>query len=150
MRAAWDCLTQELGEDPATVLLFGHSLGGAVAIDCALDRRVAGLIVQSTFTHLKDATRSSYPSLPMHLLVRRQFHSLEKVGRLTVPKLFIHGGSDGTLPLEHTRRLYERAAEPKELFIVPGAGHNDVYRYGGGRYLRRLRRFRDRCLAAAR
>ena len=148
VRAAYDFLTGELGQDPGSIVLFGHSLGGAVAIDCAMDRRVAGLIVESTFTHLKDATRSSYPSLPLHLLVRRQFHSLEKVRRLTVPTLFIHGGSDGTLPLEHTQRLFREAPEPKELYVVPRAGHNDLYRYGGARYLRKLRKFSACCLAA--
>jgi len=149
VRAAYDYLTGELDQPAQSIVLFGHSLGGAVAIDCAIDRQVAGLIVESTFTHLKDATRSSYPSLPMHLLVRRQFHSLEKVRRLTVPTLFIHGGSDATLPLEHTQRLFREAPQPKQLYVVPRAGHNDVYRYGGSRYLRKLRRFRNRCLAAA-
>lgn len=146
-RAAYDHLVSDLGVTSESVLLFGHSLGGAVAIDCALDRPVAGLIVQSSFTHLKDATRASFPNLPVHLLARKRFHSLEKVRQLTMPKLFVHGGSDGTLPLEFCERLFEEAADPKELYVVPRADHNDVYRHGGFRYLRRLSRFRKRCLS---
>ena len=148
--AAYDYLVGELDQDPASILIFGHSLGGAVAIDCAGKRRIAGLIVQSTFTHLKDATRASYPNLPVHLLAGKQFDSLGKVRGLAMPKLFIHGDADATLPMELGKRLFEAAAEPKDLYIVSRAGHNDLYRHGGSRYLRRLARFRRRCLAASR
>lgn len=147
-RAAYDHLTSEIGRAPDEVILFGHSLGGAVAIDCAQDRPVAGLVVQSSFTHLKDAARFSIPSLPVHLLTRREFDSVRKVSRLAMPKLFIHGAEDATLPLSLAERLYEVAPEPKELYVVPRGGHNDLYRHGGLRYLLRLARFRRRCLAA--
>ena len=148
-RAAYDHLTEEIGQDPRSIVLFGHSLGGAVAIDCAQDRRIAGLVVQSSFTHLKDAARFSIPSLPLHLLARRQFDSIDKIRRLSVPKLIIHGSADATLPVELAQSLYQAAREPKELYVVDGGGHNDLYRHGGLRYLLRLIRFRRRCLAAA-
>ncbi len=149
-RAAWDHLVEELGVRPEETLLFGHSLGGAVAIDCALDRAAAGLIVESSFTQVRDMARASHPGLLLHLVARNQFRSIDKVGRLGLPKLFIHGGSDERVPPALGRRLYEAAAEPKELYLVPGAGHNEVHRHGGLRYLRRISRFRSRCLRAAR
>ena len=148
-RAAWDHLVEDLGVPPNEILLFGHSLGGAVAIDCALDRPAAGLVVESAFTQVRDMARASYPGLPLHLLARNQFRSIHKVGRLTLPKLFIHGSEDVRVPPALGRRLYEAAAEPKELYLVPGAGHNDVHKQGGLRYLRRISRFRTRCLRAA-
>ncbi len=135
---------------PEEIILFGHSLGGAVAIDCALDRPAAGLVVQSSFTQVRDLARASYPRLPVHLVARNQFRSIHKVGRLTLPKLFIHGVADERVPARLGRRLYDAAAEPKELYLVPDAGHNDVHRQGGFRYLRRISRFRTRCLRAAR
>jgi pimeloyl-ACP methyl ester carboxylesterase len=147
-RAAWDHLVDELGVRPEEMLLFGHSLGGAVAIDCALDRTAAGLIVESSFTQVRDMARASHPGLPLHLVARNQFRSVHKVGRLSLPKLFIHGDADERVPPELGSRLYEAAAEPKELYLVPGAGHNDVHVHGGLRYLRRLSRFRSRCLRA--
>jgi uncharacterized protein len=150
VRGAFAFLTQQLGQPATTVILFGHSLGGAVAIDAARDCPAAGLVAQSTFTHLRAAARAATPSLPLHWIARRQFRSLDKVGGLDLPKLFIHGEEDGTLPVELGRRLFEAAAEPKELYLVPHAGHNDVHRYGGLRYLRRIGRFRDRCLAVSR
>ncbi len=148
-RAAWDHLVDSLGCRPEEIVLFGHSLGGAVAIDCALDRPAAGLVVESSFTQVRDMARASYPNLPLHLVARNQFRSIDKVGRLRLPKLFIHGELDGRVPVEQGRRLFAAAAPPKALLLVPGAGHNDVHRHGGLRYLRRISRFRSQCLRAA-
>lgn len=149
-RAAWDYLVEEVGVRPEEMLLFGHSLGGAVAIDCALDREAAGIVVESSFTQVRDVARASHPGLLLPLMARNQFRSIHKIGRLSLPKLFIHGGADERVPPALGRRLYEAATEPKELYLVPGAGHNDVYRHGGLRYLRRIARFRSRCLRTAR
>jgi fermentation-respiration switch protein FrsA (DUF1100 family) len=150
-RAAHDYLTRDskLRGRADEILLFGHSLGGAVAIDCALERRVAGLVAQSTFTHIRDAARAVFPTLPIHLAARRQFRSIDKVGELRIPKLFIHGDADETVPVELGRRLFEAACEPKEFYLVRRAGHNDLHLYGGRAYLRRISRFRDRCLSQA-
>ncbi|MCP3959105.1 MAG: alpha/beta hydrolase, partial [bacterium] len=117
------------------------SLGGAVAIDGALERPVAGLVVQSSFTQLRDMARCVYPEIPLHLIARNEFRSIDKVGRLELPKLFIHGTEDGTVPFAIGEQLYAAAAEPKEWYPVPRAGHNDVDRWGGSRYLRTLTKF---------
>lgn len=150
VRAAFDHLVGVLRQPQTSVILFGHSLGGAVAIDCAVDRRPAGLVVQSSFTHIRDAAKAMFPTLPLHLAATRQFRSIEKVGRLEIPKLFIHGDSDETVPVELGRKLFTAASEPKELYIVRHGGHNDLHRHGGGRYLRRLSRFRNRCVKRTR
>lgn len=149
VRAAYDHLLGPLNQPASSVILFGHSLGGAVAVDCALDRPVAGLVVQASFTHIRDTARAFYPHFPIHLAARHQFVSVDKVPRLTVPKLFIHGQSDETVPFELGRRLFEAASEPKEFYPIPRAGHNDLHRHGGRAYLRKLSRFRKRCLQLA-
>lgn len=146
-RAAYDHLVGPLGRSATEVLLLGHSLGGAIAIDCAVGREVAGLIVQSSFVDTKRMARELYPQVPIHWVARRRFRSIDKVAQLRMPKLFVHGTEDGTIPMEHGARLFEAASEPKELFVVPRAGHNDVHRHGGRRYFRKLSEFRDRCLA---
>lgn len=146
VRAAYRHLVRVLGKDAREIILFGHSLGGAVAVDAALDCPVAGLVVQSSFTHIRDAAKAVFPTLPLHLAATRQFRSIEKVDKIQVPKLFIHGDCDESVPVELGRKLFEVASEPKELYIVRHAGHNDVHRYGGMRYMRRLSRFRNRCL----
>ena len=111
---------------------------------------MAGLVVQSSFTHIRDAAKAMFPTLPLHLAATRQFRSIDKVDKIQVPKLFIHGDCDESVPVELGKKLFEAASEPKELFIVRRAGHNDVHRYGGKRYLRRLSRFRNRCLKGSR
>ena len=147
VRAAYDHLVGPLGRSPEEIFLFGHSLGGAVAIDAALDRPAAGLVVQSSFTDLKDMARALYPKVPLHLITRNGFRSIEKVARLTLPKLFILATDDPTVPASVSRRLYEAAAPPKDLFEVKSDGHNDVHLQGGRKYVRRLRKFRDSCLS---
>jgi hypothetical protein len=148
VRAAWRQVVEVLGQAPSSVLLFGHSLGGAVAIDCALDHVPAGLIVQSSFTDMRQAARAVFPTLPVHWMARSRFRSLDKVGRLETPKLFVHGAEDGSLPVAMSERLHAAASDPKDLYVVRGAGHNDVYRHGGLAYLRRLGRFIEACVSA--
>ncbi|MFP3940074.1 MAG: alpha/beta hydrolase [Acidobacteriota bacterium] len=148
VRAAYDHLTGAMARDPREIVLFGHSLGGAVAIDAAADRPVAGLVVQSSFTDVRDMARVLYPQLPLHWITRNEFRSIDKVGLLSLPKLFIHGTEDGTVPLDLGRRLFEAAAEPKELYVVERAGHNDVHLHGGSAYQRRLARFTKSCVRA--
>jgi pimeloyl-ACP methyl ester carboxylesterase len=148
VRAAWDHLIAVRALEPTSILLFGHSLGGAVAIDGALHREVAGLVVQSSFTHVRDMARVIYPRVPMHLIARNQFRSIEKVARLAMPKLFIHGDEDQTVPIELGRRLYQSAAAPKEWYEVPGAGHSELHRWGGARYHDCLQKFVRLCLSS--
>jgi fermentation-respiration switch protein FrsA (DUF1100 family) len=149
VRAAFDHTVNSLERQSGEILLFGHSLGGAVAVDCALHRPAAGLVVQSSFTHIRDAAKAMFPTLPLHLAATREFRSIDKVGRIAIPKLFIHGDCDESVPVELGEKLFAAASDPKELYIVRRAGHNDVHRYGGLRYLHRLSRFRNRCLKQA-
>jgi hypothetical protein len=107
-------------------------------------------VAQSTFTNLREMARARFPGMPLHLVASNRYRSLDKVKRLSIPKLFIHGTSDETVPYTLGQRLYEHAAEPKEWYSVPHAGHNDVYRFGGFRYLWRISRFAKSCLQAAR
>ena len=148
VRAAWRQVVDGLGQEPGSVVLFGHSLGGAVAIDCAVDHPPAGLVVQSSFTDMKQAARALFPTLPVHWVARSRFRSIDKIGSVDAPKLIVHGGADGTLPVSMSERLHEAARAPKELYLVRGAGHNDVYRHGGLAYLRRLGRFIGACVGA--
>lgn len=144
-RAAWDHVTGELGRAPQSTLLFGHSLGGAVAVDAALYRPAAGLVVQASFTGVREMARLRHPQLSW--VARQQFSSIEKVAHLDLPKLFLHGTADETIPLEHSHELFTRASSPRQLYLVPQAGHNDVHVQGGIHYRRQLSSFIDRCLS---
>lgn len=145
--AAYDHMTGRLGIVPERLLIFGHSLGGAVAIDVAVERAAAGLVVQSSFTDLRAMARHLYGSLPVRWIARNGFRSLEKVPSITMPKLFVHGTEDGTVPHHMGETLFESAPEPKQWYSVRGAGHNDVHRFGGYRYFRTLTTFARRCFS---
>jgi uncharacterized protein len=128
------------GFEPAQIVLFGRSLGAAVATELARRRPAAALILESPFLSIPAMARAVYPFVPS-FLVRTQFDNEAKIGRLDVPILIIHGARDEIVPLAHGRRLYEAAAPPKRFFEIPGAGHNDTYIVGGQEYLEVWRSF---------
>ncbi|MEM9556219.1 MAG: alpha/beta hydrolase [Acidobacteriota bacterium] len=146
-RAALDWVRTERRVVPESTLLLGHSLGGAVAIDTALHREVAGLIVQSSFTQLRDMARVRYPDLPLHWITRNGgFSSIDKVARLEVPKLFVHGAEDETIPFDHGVQLWHAASAPKAFLTLRRARHNDLHVRGSLLYHSALRRFHRACL----
>lgn len=142
--AAWNYLTQEREVRPQQIFLYGHSLGGAIAIDLAVQHPdAAALIVQSSFTSMRDMAKlKGWGRLfPINLLLTQRFASLSKVKSLKIPVLFIHGAEDFQVPAYMSQILYEKAPEPKQLFIFPNANHNNVAEIGGGDYLEVLQQF---------
>jgi len=140
-RAAWTRLT-ELEPDPAKRYIYGHSLGGAVAIDLAswLSRRDApvparGLIVESTFTTLADIARAlSYEWLPVQWIITQKFDSLTKIAQVRMPVLVVHGESDRYVPARFSKMLFEAAPAPKQLLLIEGGTHNNSMRIGSSEY----------------
>lgn len=119
-----------LGIPPARLILYGHSLGSAVAIDLALRRPAAGLIVEGAFTSTPDRGQELYPYLPVGMMATNRFASIEKIGRIAVPKLFLHAVDDAVIPIAHGRRLFE-AAPPPKVFQELRGGHNAPYQSDG-------------------
>ena len=149
-QAAWNYLTQGRQIQPKQIFLYGHSLGGAIAIDLALKQpEVAGLIVESTFTSMRRMVdvRGGFGLFPADLLLVQKFNSLEKVRSLKVPVLFIHGTLDLTVPAEMSQILFQAAPEPKQLLFVKDAGHNDVAAVGEGHYLQVIQQFVEQARA---
>ena len=126
----------------ARVVLFGRSLGGAVAVDLAQDRPLAGVILESTFTSLHDMARRAVGPLAS-LVARSGFESAAKISRVRAPLLFFHGNRDSIVPYELGRRLYAAAPEPKAFETIEGADHNDTLAVGGRAYFERIGRFLD-------
>jgi len=138
-RAGLAHLVEERGMPERRVVVFGRSLGGAVSIDLAQGRELAGVIVESTFTSLADMGRSVFGSLGG--LLARGFDSHTKIGSVHAPLLFFHGDRDEIVPFELGRRLFEQAPSPKAFEVIEGAGHNDTTQRGGPRYFARIGRF---------
>ena len=139
-RAAWRFLTAERGVEPGRIVIFGKSLGGAVAVDLAMDTEAAGLIVESSFTSIPDMAGRHYPFVPK-FLVRTQMNSLSKIGGISCPKLFVHSKSDEVVPFDLGKTLFDTASEPKVFYEVVGAGHNETWLVGGEAYFEALRTF---------
>ncbi|MEE9325466.1 MAG: alpha/beta hydrolase [Dehalococcoidia bacterium] len=139
--AALNHLHSRSNVDPKRVILFGRSLGGGVAVELASRERVYGLILESPFTSVPDMAKKVVPLLPLGPIIRTKYDSLSKIGRVEAPLLVIHGDMDEIVPMEQGMRLYEAARDPKELYIIPGAGHNDTYIAGGEKYFQALARF---------
>ncbi|BBD62483.1 hypothetical protein NIES2109_53270 [Nostoc sp. HK-01] len=141
---AWQYLTQQQQIPPQQIFIYGHSLGGAIAIDLAVKHpQAAGLIVESSFTSLYDmvSTRKWFAIFPINLILTQRFESIKKVSQLQMPVLFIHGTGDSTVPSLMSQKLYDAAPEPKQLILVPGAEHNDVAVVSGGKYLQWVQSF---------
>ncbi len=124
-QAAWRYLTEDRRLPADRVVLFGRSLGGAVAIELAGHHSPAALIVESTFTSLTDVAAIHYPLLPVRWLLRFRYDSIDKIAALNCPKLFFHGTDDELIPMANGRALFEKAAPPKRFIATPG-GHNDA------------------------
>jgi uncharacterized protein len=142
---AWNYLTKTQGIPPERIFIYGHSLGGAIAIQLASRSgdSAAGLIVESSFTSIRqmiDRT-STYRVFPIDLLLTQRFESIEKVPQLKMPVLFIHGLADVQIPFAMSQALYQATPEPKQIYLVPGAGHNNTASTGGEEYLDVVKKF---------
>lgn len=143
-RAAWHYVTQTRRIPASQVLIYGESLGGAVALDLAVNQPGAGgLILQSTFTSIADWARQHewLRWFPAQLLLTERFDSIGKVNKLQMPVLFLHGEADPIVPVWMSQRLYAEAPQPKRLLLIPGKGHNSIYVPGEQSYLTAIQEF---------
>jgi len=123
--AAWTYLIKQRACDPKRTFIYGHSLGGAIAIDLATHHpEAAGLIAESNFTTMADMGKLQYPYLPEQLLNQR-FDSMSKVGSLKIPLLLIHGTWDRLIPYQMSQRLFDSSPQPKTLKLIEGGEHGN-------------------------
>jgi len=129
--------------DPARRFIYGHSLGGALAIDLAAgplrstDNQVGGVIIESTFTSISAVVRKmKYGWVPgIGLAVTQPFDSATKIGKVEVPLLIIHGTADGIVPHAMADELYAAAASKvKQVIKIEGGSHSGASRTGGSTY----------------
>ncbi|MEO1210257.1 MAG: alpha/beta fold hydrolase [Cyanobacteria bacterium J06638_20] len=143
-QASWEFLMNELGYRPEQVFIYGHSLGGAIAIDLAVRQPdAAGLIVQGSFTSMLDMANrtTSFGWLPIDQLLTQRFDSIAKVPQLQMPVFFIHGLEDDQIPADMSEMLHAASPEPKQLWLVPDAGHNDLARVAGPEFFTQVEAF---------
>jgi len=147
------------------LVLMGISMGAAIALQtAAIEPRIKGVIAEASFIDLKTAVLEyEYKTIRLRsrllqtIILRRaeryanfsaeEVSPLSAVRKIGVPILFIHGTDDPRVPYKASESLFQHAAGPKELFVVQGAHHTDVWKVGGTEYEQRLLRFLEKISA---
>ena len=110
-------------------IVYGESLGTGVAVEIVRNLNINCLILEAPFSSLLDVSAHHYFYVPTKLLLKDRFESEIKIREIIAPILFIHGERDKVVPLKFGMELFNAAPEPKELLLIPEAGHNDLYEY---------------------
>ncbi len=137
---AWRHATEVLGYPAARIVLFGESLGGAVATQLAAARTPGALVLASSFTSVPDLGAEIYPWLPIRLLARIRYDSRERLAAVRSPVLVIHSRQDDIIPFAHGERLFAAARDPKRFLEIAG-GHNEGFVFGHDAWIRQFDEF---------
>jgi fermentation-respiration switch protein FrsA (DUF1100 family) len=138
--AAYLFLRDTLGVPAERIVVFGHSLGSAVAVELVSRVPAAGLVLDGALTSVVELAQEVFPYAPVRWIAASRYPSIERVGALTLPKLFLHARGDEVIPFVHGRRLFEAAASPKEFVPLQG-GHGDAFEVDSAAYYGAIRRF---------
>lgn len=148
--AALELIGNKLGdENRKKIILFGRSLGAAVATEMATRFDSQALILESPFVSVAEMARTILPLLPIGPFLHTKYDVKEKIKKTKVPLLVLHGERDEIVPIEQGREVFDAAPEPKKFFTIAGAGHNDTYIVGGENYFRELKEFIDQTAVVA-
>lgn len=133
--------------DPKRIVLFGRSLGAAVAAELATREDCLALILETPFVSIREMARTAFPLLPIGPFLRIRYDVLEKIKKIKVPLLVLHGDRDEVVPFSQGRKVFEEAPGPKEFYTIHGGHHNDTYIVGGNAYFAALKHFIERAQA---
>ena len=123
-QTAFEYLIEKRKLTERSIVVYGKSIGGNVAVDLCSKVKPAALISDSAFTSAVDMGKKLFPFLPVKWLISVKYDALSKIKNIFIPKLIIHAEDDEIIPFQHGRRLFEATPEPKEFYSVRG-GHND-------------------------
>lgn len=140
--AAWRYLIEKRDIPAHRIVLFGRSLGGAIAAWLAARHTPQALIIESVFTSVPDMASQMYPFLPVRLLARFQYNTRQNLEAVNCPLLVIHSPEDEIVPIEHGRRLFDSANKPKQFLNIRG-DHNNGFIASGHIYVNGLNEFLD-------
>jgi len=138
--AAYEWLRAQKKTEPRQIVLYGESLGCAMAVEVATQHDVGGVVLESAFTNVPDMARAIYPIIPLHLFCHYRYDSLAKLGRVKAPVLIFHSREDEIVPFQHGQRLFAAAPEPKRFVELRG-DHNGGFAVSEETYRRGLREF---------
>lgn len=146
--AAWRYLTRDRGTPGRDIIIYGESLGAAIAARLAEHEAPGALVVESAFTSITAMARHYYPYLPVTLLARIRYPTLKYIRGVSCPVLVIHSREDEIVPMEHGRMLYQAAGD-RGTFLEISGDHNSGYYTSGSRYRGGLDAFVTRLFGAS-
>jgi fermentation-respiration switch protein FrsA (DUF1100 family) len=132
---------------PRQIVLYGESLGAAVAVDLATKVPVGGVVTEEAFTSTADVGQKMFPFLPVRWLVKNKYDTLSKIGRINAPLLIFHSRDDEYFSMRHAERLLAAAQPPKHLVELRG-GHNDAFLVSNVTWRHALKQFFDKLAAS--
>ncbi len=137
---AWTFLTKEKNITPESIIIWGRSVGGGIAVDLAQEKGINALILESTFYSMREVAQKHYWYMPIGLLLKYQFASGKKIKNVHAQILIIHSPEDEVIPFEQGKKLFDFTNEPKEFLQISG-GHNDGISQSYDQYIVKLRDF---------
>ena len=139
-RAGYDYLTTTMNRAPRNIVVYGESLGAAVAVELATRVPVGGVVIEEAFTSVPDVAQKMFPLFPVRWLVHNRYDTIHKINRLRAPLLIFHSRQDELFPFQSAERLLAAAPEPKRLVELHG-GHNDAFWQSQALYRQALQEF---------
>ncbi len=115
------------------IVLYGESLGSGIATKLAAENEVAAVVLEAPYSSVTDVAQSHYWYTPARWILLDKFESSDRIAEIGAPLLIFHGSADRTIPIRFAEKLFAAAVEPKELKVVPGGGHADLYDFGVAR-----------------
>jgi hypothetical protein len=139
--SAYNYLVGSRKTNPDSIFILGQSLGGIPTLRLANSVKCKGIILEGTLVSIRQMAKDFYPNLPIWLLASSDFDNSAQVVNIKVPVLFIVGAADDIIAPYHSRKLYELAPNPKELVLVEGAAHTDMFKVNPGLYYGAIAKF---------
>ena len=142
-QAAIEHLRMHYAVETTNLVLFGRSLGAAVATEMASRTDALALILETPFASIAEMARTIFPFLPIGPFLKTKYDVVQKVRAIKSPLLVLHGDRDEIVPLHQAEKVFDAAPQPKAFYTIVGASHNDTYLVGGDLYFQALRKHID-------
>lgn len=138
--AMYDYLIYKQIARAENISLFGYSYGGAIAIELALKRKVHAILLESTFSSLRDIATAHYSFLALLLVPNDLLNSKQNIQRINVPVIIAYAGNDQIIPIVQSKNLFTNANSPKYLFEIKNAQHHNIFKFVTNEYIKLIKK----------
>ena len=137
---SWDYLVEEKKVKSNHIIIWGRSIGGAIAAHLAKNKQAEALILESSFTSLLSIAKKQFPVFPIKQIARYSYDTSKIIAEIKIPTLIIHSKEDEIIPFTHGEELYKKANEPKQFLEIKGS-HNEGWFISRKKYFKEIKEF---------